>query len=109
MKLTADFALRFLHFLDTLESFILFLNFFGVVSELKKFLEKFVSCAPTHCNKGNVIVDFRGKERFFVALLCSEATAITKFDRNLSVWIVFAILEICYQMILEQYLAHSTE
>ena len=64
MKLTADFALRFLHFLDTLESFILFLNFFGVVSELKKFLEKFVSCAPTHCNKGNVIVDFRGKERF---------------------------------------------
>ena len=48
MKLTADFALRFLHFLDTLESFILFLNFFGVVSELKKFLEKFVSCAPTH-------------------------------------------------------------
>lgn len=64
MKLTADFALRFLHFLDTLESFILFLNFFGVVSEFKKFLEKFVSCAPTHCNKGNVIVDFRGKERF---------------------------------------------
>lgn len=45
----------------------------------------------------------------FVALLCSEATAITKFDRNLSIWIVFAILEICYQMILEQYLAHSTE
>lgn len=37
MKLTADFALRFLHFLDTLESFILFLNFFGVVSELKSF------------------------------------------------------------------------
>lgn len=64
MKLTADFALRFLHFSDTLESFILFLNFFGVVSELKKFLEKSVSCAPTHCNKGNVIIDFRGKERF---------------------------------------------
>ena len=75
MKLTADFALRFLHFLDTLESFILFLNFFGVVSELKKFLEKFVSCAPTHCNKGNVLSSTSAGRRDFcrTALLGSHS------------------------------------
>lgn len=75
MKLTADFALRFLHFLDTIESFILFLNFFGVVSELKKFLEKFVSCAPTHCNKGNVLSSTSAGSRDFcrIALLGSHS------------------------------------
>lgn len=66
MKLIVDFVLRFLYFLDIFESFIFFLNFFGVVSELKKFLEKFVFCVFMYCNKGNVIVDFCGKERFLL-------------------------------------------
>lgn len=70
MKLIVDFVLRFLYFLDIFESFIFFLNFFGVVSELKKVLEKFVFCVFMYCNKGNVLLlIFVGRRDFCYIVL----------------------------------------